>query len=125
MAVIDDYRRGWALRYLREATAELTAARMSRGAAPNLIFNAMRKAQSAVYHSMGNPASIAGIVQQKIAERNFIQDPILRCLVEIERSIQWIASLPASSSERIIIEAENIVHVASEIVKLFTGEYED
>ncbi|MFQ6095656.1 MAG: hypothetical protein ACE5NN_05895 [Candidatus Bathyarchaeia archaeon] len=125
MAVIDDYRRGWALRYLREARAELTAARMSRDMAPNLIFNALRKAQSAIYHSMGNPVSIAGIVQQKISEGSFIDDPILKCLVEIEKSIQWIASLPTSLRDTIIMEAENIICVASEIVKLFAGEHED
>ena len=124
MSVIDSYRRGWALRQLREAKAELTAAQLNRDMARELIFNATRKAQSAIYHSLGNPASITTIVQQNISEGNLTEDPILKSLVEIEKSVQWIASLPSSSKSAITV-AENIIHVASEIVKLFTNEPDD
>jgi len=118
MSVIDDYRKGWALRYLREARAELMAARMNPKMALDLAFNAVKKAQSAIYHSLGDPASIENIVQQKISEGDFINDPVLRCLVEIEKSIQWVTSLPGSPSEELMTEAENIIEVASEIVKI-------
>ena len=121
MSVIDSYRRGWALRQLREAKAELTAAQLNRDMARELIFNATRKAQSAIYHSLGNPASITTIVQQNISEANLTEDPILKSLVEIEKSVQWIASLPGSSKSAMTV-AENIIHLASEIVKLFTNE---
>ena len=124
MSVIDSYRRGWALRQLREAKAELTAAQLNRDMARELIFNATRKAQSAIYHSLGNPASITTIVQQSISEGNLTEDPILKSLVEIEKSVQWIASLPGSSKSAMTV-AENIINVASEIVKLFTNEPDD
>ncbi|MDH5686981.1 MAG: hypothetical protein OEZ48_03855 [Candidatus Bathyarchaeota archaeon] len=124
MSVIDSYRRGWALRQLREAKAELTAAQLNRDMARELIFNATRKAQSAIYHSLGNPASITTIVQQNISEENLTEDPILKSLVEIEKSVQWIASLPSSSKNAMTV-AENIIQVASEIVKLFTNEPDD
>ena len=124
MSVIDSYRRGWALRQLREAKAELTAAQLNRDMARVLIFNATRKAQSAIYHSLGNPASITTIVQQNISEGNLTEDPILKSLVEIEKSVQWIASLHSSSKSAMTV-AENIIHVASEIVKLFTNEPDD
>lgn len=124
MSVIDSYRRGWALRQLREAKAELTAAQLNRDMARELIFNATRKAQSAIYHSLGNPASITTIVQQNISEGNLTEDPILKSLVEIEKSVQWIASLPSSSKNAMTV-AENIIQVASEIVKLFTNEPDD
>lgn len=124
MSVIDNYRRGWALRQLREAKAELTAAQLNRDMARELIFNATRKAQSAIYHSLGNPASITTIVQQNISEGNLTEDPILKSLVEIEKSVQWIASLPSSSKSAMTV-AENIINVASEIVKLFTNEPDD
>jgi len=112
------------LRQLREAKAELTAAQLNRDMARELIFNATRKAQSAIYHSLGNPASITTIVQQNISEGNLTEDPILKSLVEIEKSVQWIASLPSSSKSAITV-AENIIHVASEIVKLFANEPDD
>jgi len=124
VSVIDSYRRGWALRQLREAKAELTAAQLNRDMARELIFNATRKAQSAIYHSLGNPASITTIVQQNISEENLTEDPILKSLVEIEKSVQWIASLPSSSKNAMTV-AENIIQVASEIVKLFTNEPDD
>lgn len=122
MSVIDNYRKGWALRQLREAKAELTAAQMNRDMARELIFNATRKAQSAIYHSLGNPSLITSIVHRNISEGNLIEDPLLKGLVEIEKSVQWIASPSNSSPESVMMLAESIIHVASEIVKLFTDE---
>ena len=49
--MIDGYRKGWALRYLREAKAELSAAQKMPTIAPNLILEAMRKAQVAIYYT--------------------------------------------------------------------------
>jgi len=125
MVVMDDYRKGWALRYLREARVELVSAQTAPKMASSLIFNAMKKAQAAIYHSLGDPAIIEDIIQQKISEQNFVEEPILRCLVEVERSIQQVASSPDSSSERSLRMAETVIHVASEIVNLFVDEAED
>jgi len=86
--MIDGYRRGWALRYLREARAELTAAQKMPAMAPNLVLEAMRKAQVAIYYTLGEPAFIETIVIQTAGKNQAISDPILRCLVEIERTIQ-------------------------------------
>jgi len=56
--MMDYYRRGWALRYLREAKAELEAARKIPYMAPSLVLEAIRKARSAIYYSLGEPAFI-------------------------------------------------------------------
>ena len=53
---MDNYRKGWSLRYLREAEAELTAAKETPYMAPGLMSEAMRKAQAAIYYSLGDPA---------------------------------------------------------------------
>jgi len=119
MIVIDDYRKGWALRYLREAKVELTAARKAPKMGSSLMINAMKKAQAAIYHGLGDPALIEDIIQQKISEGNSVDEPILRCLVEIERSIQQVAGLPNPLDERSLRLAEDVVSTASEIVNLF------
>jgi hypothetical protein len=43
--MMDKYRRAWALRYLREAKAELEAARKIPYMAPSLVLEAIRKAR--------------------------------------------------------------------------------
>lgn len=125
MVVIDNYRKGWALRYLREARVELASAQEAPKMASTLIFNAMRRAQAAIYHSLGDPVLIESMIQQKASEENFVEEPILRCLVEIERSIQRVISVPSQPGERFMTVAENVVSIASEIVNLFADESED
>jgi len=118
---IDDYRKGWALRYLREAKAELTVAQRMPPMASSKVLESLRKAQAAIYYSLGEPLSVESIVQQALGDQ-FIGDPILRCLVEIERAVQRIARAPKPDSEKAIQEAGEILQIASGIVELFTGE---
>jgi len=125
MPLINNYRKGWALRYLREAKAELTAAQKTPAMAPGLILEAMRKAQAAIYYSMGDPASIEAIVRQAVFSKQLVKDPVLRCLVEIEKTVQEVAQVPDSDRERAMTEADGIIQIASDVVKLFTGEKAD
>jgi hypothetical protein len=118
----DEYRKGWALRYLREAKAELLAARKTPYMAPSLTLEAVRKAQVAVYYSMGDPAFVEAIVRQTIGTDQSIKDPTLRCLVEIERTVQQVVHSPQSNHEKAIEQAKNLIQTASDIVELLTGE---
>ncbi len=118
---MDNYRRGWALRYLREARAEFTAAQKTPHLAPSLILEAMRKAQTAIYYSLGEPAFIETIIRQA-AERRVIDDPILRCLVEIKRTIHQIAQASDSELDRAIRQVNGLIQITSDIVELLTGE---
>jgi hypothetical protein len=120
--MMNNHRKGWALRYLREAKAELTAAQKMPYMAPGLAFEAMRKAQAAIYYSLGDPAFIEAIVHQTMQTKQVIEDPILRFLVGIERTVQQIARTPKSDSGRVIEQVDDIIQLASEIVELFTGE---
>jgi len=122
MAMIDGYRKGWALRYLREAKAELTAAQKMPYMAPGLIVEAMRKAQVAIYYSLGEPAFIEGIVHQTLGKKQAINDPVLRCLVEIERTIQQISQTEDVEVNKAIKHVDSLVQMAEEIIELFTGE---
>ncbi len=125
MTLMNDYRKGWALRYMREAKAELSAAQKTPYMAPGLILEAMRKAQAAIYYSLGDPPSIEAIVRQTVFNKQLVKDPILRCLTEIERTVQEVAQVPESDLERAMKQADDIVKIASDIVELFNGEQVD
>jgi len=121
MSIIDDYRKGWALRYIREAKDELEISQ--KASKPlNLIVDAARKAQAAIYYSLGDPSCIENVVNEIYEEANLITNPVLRCLVEIERNLQKLERLPTSASEEARKEAYEITWVASEIVDLLTCE---
>jgi len=122
LSMMNNYRKGWALRYLREARAELSAAQKTPYMASSLILEALRKAQAAVYYSLGEPTFIASIVRETFYTKQFVEDPILKFLVEIERAIQQIAQIPRSDSGRVVEQVNDLVQLASEIVELFTGE---
>jgi len=122
MVVMDNYRKGWALRYIREAEAELEAAHESPAMAPTLILESLRKAQAAIYYSLGEPKVIEGIVLQGLRDGGPVDDPILRFLIEVERSIKRIERLPVTSMEEALKEADEIVRFASEIVTILTRE---
>ncbi len=125
MSLTNSYHKGWALRYMREAKAELTAAQKTPYMAPGLILEALRKAQAAIYYSMGDPPSIEAIVRQTVFKKELVKDPALRCLVEIERTVQEIAAQPDTDLEKNLKQANEIVQTANDIVKLFTGENVD
>ena len=120
--MVDEYRKGWALRYLREAKAELTAAQKTPYMAPSLILEAVRKAQVAIYYSLGDPAFVETIVRQTIGKKKGVEDPVLRCLVEIERMVQRVVQSPEPNHEKAIERADGLIQIASDIVELLTGE---
>ena len=122
MSMINDYQTGWASRYLREAKAEFTAAQKTPYMASSLILEAVRKAQMAIYYSLGEPAFIETIVREAIHRDQLIEDPILRCLVEIERTVQQVAQIADPSYESVIQQVEELIKIASDIVELFIGK---
>jgi hypothetical protein len=122
--MMDDYRKGWALRYLREAKAELAAAKRMPYMAPSLVLEAIRKARNAIYYSFGEPAFVE-IVVRETAEKTknqAIDDPILKFLVEIEEMVQQLAQLEEIDGERAMKQADNLVQLASDIVETLTEE---
>jgi len=122
MAMVDEYNRGWALRYIREARVELASARNVPAMAQNLVAEAVRKALEAVYHSLGNPTYIRMIVNDFIEEDEEPKDPLLSWLVRFERTAQEVLNI--SDVERAMELAEGLLHDASEIVKIVTESEE-
>jgi len=122
--LMDQYRKGWSLRYLREAKAELEAARKMPYMAPSLILEAVRKARNAIYYSLGEPAFVE-IVVRETAENmqpQTISDPILKCLVEIEGIVHQLSQLEEIDGERALKQADSLIQLASDIVETLTEE---
>jgi len=122
LAMMDHYRRGWALRYLREAKAELEAARKMPYMAPSLVLEAIRKARNAIYYSLGEPAFIESVVREAMEKAQTGNDPILKCLAEIEEIMQQLAQMEEMDEEKAIKKADILVQTASEIVETIMGE---
>lgn len=120
--MMDEYRRGWALRYLREARAELEAARKIPYMAPSLVIEAIRKARNAIYYSLGEPAFIENVIRETAEKTQTINDPVLRCLVGIEEMVQQLAHLEGVDGERAMEQADNLLQIASDVVQILTEE---
>lgn len=120
--MMDDYRRGWALRYLREAKAELEAARRMPYIASSLVFEAVRKARNAIHYSLGEPAFIENILKETAGKTQVVSDPVLRCLLEVEETVQQLVQLNQPDGETAMKKADNLIQLASDIVETLTGE---
>jgi hypothetical protein len=120
--MMDEYRRGWALRYLREAKAELEAAQKIPYMAPSLMIEAIRKARNAIYYSIGEPAFIEILVREEIGKPKPANDVILRFLIEIEETVQQLAQLEEINGDAMMKQADTFVQVASEFVETLTEE---
>jgi hypothetical protein len=119
---MDSYRKGWALRYLREAKAELQAARKMPYMAPSLVLEAVRKARNAIYYSMGEPAFVETVVRETAENSQPTSDPVLRCLIEVDGVVQQMSQLEEVDGDTAIKQADDLIQLASEIVEVLTGE---
>jgi hypothetical protein len=122
LSKIDGYRKGWATRYLREAKAELIAAKKTPYMAAGFILEALTKAQAAIYYSLGDPAFIVPIVHETLRTNAHVTEPILNFLVEIEKTLQQLAQNPKTDNEKTMEHVNDIIEFTSEIVELFGGE---
>ena len=120
--MMDEYRKGWALRYLREAKAELEAARKIPYMAPSLVLEAIRKARNAIYYSLGEPAFIEILVREEVMKNSATNDSILRFLMEIEAIVQQMSQLEEVNGDAMMKQADLIVGIATDIVETLTEE---
>ena len=120
--MMDEYRKGWALRYLREAKAELEAARKIPYMAPGLVLEAIRKARNAIYYSLGEPAFIEILLREEVTKNPLTNDSVLRFLMELESIVQQISELEEVNSDAMMKQADSIVEIATDIVETLTEE---
>lgn len=122
MLLMDEYRKGWAMRYLREAKAELEAARKIPYMAPSLLLEAIRKARNAIYYSIGEPAFIEFLIHEELGKMPPTNDQTLRFFIEIEGIVQQLAQLEEINGDTIIKQADTLIQIATDIVETFTEE---
>jgi hypothetical protein len=119
--MMDGYRKGWALRYLREAKAELEAARKIPYMAPSLVLEAIRKARSAIYYCLGEPAFIEVLIRDEAGKPQQTNDSLLRFLMEIEAVVQQLAQVEEVNGDTMMQQADTLVQIASDIVETVTN----
>ncbi|NLE04915.1 MAG: hypothetical protein GX638_08950 [Crenarchaeota archaeon] len=120
--MMDDYRRGWTQRYLREAKAELEAAKKIPYMAPSLVIESIQKARSAIHYSLGEPAFIEILIREERIKTKPTDDNVLHFLIEIEETIQQLSQLEEVNTECVIKQAETLVQIASDFVDTLTEE---
>ena len=121
--MMDEYRKGWALRYLREAKAELEAAKKIPYMAPSLVLEAIRKARNAIYYSLGEPAFIEILIREEVAKNASTNDSVLRFLMDVENMVQQIAQLEEVNGDAMMKHADSLVQVARDFVETLTQEH--
>ena len=113
--------RGWALRYLREARAELNLAREEPDLSLMFSFEAARKAQACIYHCLGSPNALEMLVLDVLMEGRAPRDRVMRLLLTVERMVQAISKMEEPQEAYRL--ARRVVELASKIVKrVFEGE---
>lgn len=119
--LVDVCQKGWALRYLREAIDEIKIARRDSRAF-DLIFDALRKAEIAVYYSLGEPSLIDSIVNEALEGGIMPSNPILKYLVEMKKSINILESMIHERiDDKSLKELDRIISMASKIIDLMTS----
>jgi hypothetical protein len=119
---MDQYRKGWAFRYLREAKAELEAAQKMPYMAPNLILEAIRKARNAIYYSLGEPAYIEVLLREELVKNSQTNDTVLKFLIELESTVEALSHAEEINSDIMMKQADTLVNVATEFVETLTQE---
>ncbi|MEM2168693.1 MAG: hypothetical protein QXS10_02520 [Candidatus Bathyarchaeia archaeon] len=119
--LVDIYQKGWALRCLREAIDEIKIVQKDSRAI-DLIFDALRKVQIAVYYSLGEPLLIDNIVNEVIERALPLNNPVLKYLIDIKKFIGRLESALYEHPDNISFrELDEIISMASKIINLMTS----
>jgi hypothetical protein len=120
--MMDQYRKGWAFRYLREAKAELEAAQKMPYMAPSLVLEAIRKARNAIYYSLGEPAFIEILLREEVMKGSQTTDSVLKFLIGLESTVEALSQVEEVNSDVMLKQADTLVNVATEFVETLTQE---
>jgi len=120
MELLGLFNRGWALRYLREARAELTLARESTGSSQLFSVEAARKAQACIHHCLGNPRSIEMLIFDTMLEERRPSDKVIELLLTVEQMVRMVADADDPADAYRLAAA--VVELASRVVEKVLGE---
>ena len=120
MDLIDLASRGWALRYLREAKAELKLAREEPKLTLLFSLEAARKAQACIYHCLGSADSLEMLVLDAMMSNTVARDKVMEILLMAERLVQAVSE--AEDPRQAYRLASRAVRLASKVVEKVLGE---
>lgn len=124
--LIDEFRKVWSLRYLRESKADLMKAEEIPipDVSVNFALVSMKKAQTALYYSLGDPEHLSLVVRETMEEKVKISDPLMLLLVQIEWFIHTRRDMAEQLRKDVIVEdARQLLDIASDIVGLMVDTY--
>jgi hypothetical protein len=118
--LVDEYRKNWAIRYLREAEADLyTAEQLPNQVSSGLAIMAMRKAQTSIYYCLGDPSYLMPIVNSVLESKAASMKPLLRLLTDIEAIIRsYSEDIGVAAKSDIINKARSLLEVASRLASI-------
>lgn len=122
--LMDEYRKNWAVRFLREAESDLSTAEKTPIPVMSISFAvmAMRKAQTSVYYSIGDPAYLTQMVYESVERKKGIENPTMKFLADMELVIRiCVNSGERLGKDAIMHDARMLIVLASKIVSLMTG----
>ena len=122
--LIDEYRKNWAIRFLREARSDLSTADRTPIPAMSISFAimAMRKAQTSVYYSLGDPTYLTPMVNDALQGRRNIENPTMKFLADMELMIRsCINGGERQGKEAAIRSAKALIELASKTVSMLAG----
>ena len=122
--LVDEYRRNWAVRFLREANSDLSTAEKTPIPVMSVSFSvmAMRKAQTSVYYSLGDPSYLAMLVNGAIGGNKAVEDSTMKFLTNLELIIRSCTSRGDRLEKNTAINnAKTLIGLASRMVSLMTG----
>jgi len=122
MELLGLFNRGWALRYLREAKAELRLAREEPRFSRMFSFEAARKAQACIYHCLGDPDTIEMVVFDLMVDGKPPADKVMHLLLTVARLVQLVSEVDDPAEAYRV--AQTLVELASKVVKSVLGEGE-
>lgn len=117
--LVDEYRKSWVLRYLREARADLEVAEETPYVEPDPLVEALKKTQLALQYLLGEPLIINGIVQAAALSEEEVKDPALQILIEVKEALNRALNVEGKARETMIEYAEGILNLVSEVAALF------
>ena len=121
--LIDEYRKNWAIRFLREAKSDLSTADKTPIPAMSVSFAvmAMRKAQTSVYYSIGDPSYLTPMVNEVLEGKRRIENPAMKFLADMELMIRSCINGGERLGKNIAIRnARTLIDLAAKMVSLIT-----
>jgi hypothetical protein len=122
--LIDEYRKAWALRYLRESRADLVKAEEIPipDISTNFALVSMKKAQTALYFSLGDPEHLSLVVKEALEGRVKTSDSLMSLLTQTEWFIHTRREIAEQLRREAVVEdARQLLEIASYVVGLMIG----